>query len=231
MLQHSILGAIANGSVTAGKIANRLRRSVSNLDPVLKRLIAAGFVVRNEDPIRAQRPTYTLSDPFLQFHYAVLEPHTSLLRNRDPGEVWSSRLSATFHSRVRGPVFEEMARTWARRHAAPNTLGGVVGLIGRSGVTVDGSEYELDLVVADADEAGTAPADRKVVAIGEAKAGETVTSSHLRALDRARAALGPRAAHAKLLLFGPSFSAELTSEAARRADVELVGLDRLYGGE
>ena len=65
-IHHSILGAIANGAVTAGTIANRLRRSVSNLDPALKRLISAGFVIRHNDPIRSQRPTcllYTSPSP------------------------------------------------------------------------------------------------------------------------------------------------------------------------
>src|SRR5690606_35745409 len=39
-LHHSILGVIANGSVTAGKISQRLKRPISNLDPVLKRLVS-----------------------------------------------------------------------------------------------------------------------------------------------------------------------------------------------
>lgn len=93
VLHHSILGTIATGSITAGTIANRLRRSVPNLDTALKRLVAAGFVVRHTDPVRAQRPTYQLADPFLQFHYAVLEPHGVLLRERDPGLSGSSASS------------------------------------------------------------------------------------------------------------------------------------------
>lgn len=81
-LYHSILTAIANGSVTAGKIANRLQRSVSNLDPALKRLIASGFVVRHEDPIRAQRPTYALADPLGLGHLSGLEKARAALGTR-----------------------------------------------------------------------------------------------------------------------------------------------------
>lgn len=228
-LLHSILGVIANGTVHAGKIANRLRRTVSNLDPALKRLIAAGFVVRHADPIRARRPTYALADPFLQFHYAVLEPHGSLLRDRDPRAIWKSRLSATFDSQVRGPVFEEQARAWVRRHAAASTLGGEADHVGPSTVLVDGKERQLDIVVA-AEDPNTAPAERTVLAIGEAKAGETVGPDRLRTLERARAALGTRAAHARLLLFAPAFTPALSAEAARRSDVELVDLERLYHG-
>lgn len=230
-LHHSILGAIANGSVTAGRIANRLRRSVSNLDPALKRLIAAGFVIRHEDPIRAQRPTYALADPFLQFHYAILEPHGAVLRNRDPRRTWTERLSVVFDSRVRGPVFEELARTWVRRHAAEATLGGPPGHTGPSSVAIEGSHQELDLVVTSANETGAAPGDRTVLAVGEAKAGETVGTTHLHRLERARAALGTQAAHARLLLFAPNFTEGLQTAVGRRGDSELVDLDRLYHGE
>lgn len=67
--------------------------------------------------------------------------------------------------------------------------------------------------------------------IGEAKAGETLGTTRLRHLERARAALGARAAHARLLLFAPAFTAELQATAAHRGDTELVDLDRLYHGD
>lgn len=228
-MHHSVLGAIANGSVTAGTISKQLKRPVSNLDPVLKRLIAAGFVVRHSDPIRDQRATYALADPFLQFHHAILEPHGTLLRERNPREAWDRRLVATFGSRVRGPVFEEQVRSWVRRFAEPATLGGFPDHVGPSSAVVDGTECQLDVVVA-ADEGGAAPSDRAVLAIGEAKAGETLGTGHLRRLEKARVALGTRAAHAKLLLCGAEFHPELTSAAEGRGDVELLDLQRLYSG-
>jgi len=228
-MHHSILGAIANGSVTAGTISRQLKRPISNLDPVLKRLVSAGFVVRHDDPIRAQRPTYTLADPFLQFHYAILEPHGALLRERDPREVWEHRLRPTFDARVRGPVFEEQARAWVRRFADPATLGGFPDHAGPSSAIVDGTERQLDVLVASGGE-GVPPSERKVQAIGEAKAGETVGTGHLRRLEKARDSLGPRAANARLLLLAPAFHPDLVAAARARADVELVDLDRLYEG-
>lgn len=231
VLHHSILGAIANGSVTAGRIAKLLGRSVPNLDPALRRLVATGFVVRHSDPIRAQRPTYALADPFLQFHYAVLEPHVTLLRDRSPLGAWRDRLSHTFSSLVRGPVFEEQARLWVRRHADMSTIGGPPDLVGPSAVVVDGRERQLDVVVASAGPADAPPSERRVLAIGEAKAGETVGTGRLTELEHARAALGPRAAGAKLLLFAPAFTTQMSAVAARRHDVELVDLDRLYHGD
>ena len=228
VIHHSILAAIANGSVTAGRIARQLGRSVPGIEPALRRLISAGFVVRHTDPIRAQRPTYALADPFLQFHYAVLEPHGPLLRDRDPGAAWRSRLASRFDSQVRGPVFEEQARTWVRRYAEEPTLGGPADHVGPSTAVIDGTERQLDVVVAGAGRADAPPSERTVLAMGEAKAGETVGTGRLTELEQARAALGVRAAGAKLLLFAPRFTPELVRLAGRRAEVELVDLDRLH---
>lgn len=225
LLHHSILAAIANGSVTAGSISNQVGRKVSNLAPALNRLVDAGFVVRLEDPIRDQRPLYALDDPFLQFHYAVLDPFGPLLRDRPPDEVWRNRLRASFDTQVRGPVFESQARTWARRFASPSTLD-PTSHIGPSSVTVDGIEHQIDLVAASQ---GPTPAERTVVAIGEAKAGETLTLGHLARMERIRDALGQRADRAKLFLFGTAFDPALAA-AGSRHDVEIVDLDRLYHG-
>jgi AAA+ ATPase superfamily predicted ATPase len=227
LLHHSTLAAIANGAVTAGSVARKVGKQVSNIAPVLKRLIEAGFVVRHEDPVRKQRPLYALTDPFLQFHYAVLEPHGPLLRERDPATTWETKLRQVFDARVRGPVFEEQARTWVRRFASAQTVEGD-GRLGPSSVHRAGKDWQLDLVLASDEED---PASRTVLALGEAKAGETLDDRHLQKLELARDALGPRAREAKLLLFGPEASSSLAADAARRSDVELIDLERLYAGE
>ena len=227
LLHHSLLSVIANGSVTAGAIANGVGKQVSNISPVLNRLIDAGFIVRHSDPIRAQRALYALSDSFLQFHYAVLDPYGPLLRNRPPSEVWKDRLRHVFDSQVRGPVFEEVARTWVRRFANSSTVA-PNGHIGPSRVAIEGVERELDVVVA---EPGDVPGERAVIAIGEAKAGEQLDANHLQRLESARSALGARANDAKLLLFGARVDRDLARVANRRPDVEIVDLDRLYHGD
>ena len=227
LLHHAILGAIANGSVTAGAIANKVGRQVSNIDLVLRRLIEAGFIVRHEDPIRKKRPLYALADSFLQFHYAVIEPYGATLRERDLRAVWSNRLGAVFSSRVRGPVFEEMARQWTASFASDATLP-IRDYVGPSFVSIDRVDHELDVVVAGT---GDAPGDREVVALGEAKSGEVLTPRHLQRLERARAALGARASHAKLLLFGERVDEQLVQLAIKRDDVELIDLERLYKGD
>ena len=227
LISHSILDAIASGSVEMSKISRRLKRPVSNLAPALGRLVEAGYAVRHEDPIRAQRTSYALADPFLQFHFAVLEPNGSLLRDRSPGGAWDSRLRHVFESRVRGPVFEEMARMWVRRWASDKTLP-VRDHVGPSYANYGGTDHELDIVVAgEADQ----PSGREIVALGEAKSGEMLTRQHLRRLEEARASLGVRAASAKLLLFGADPDTDLRAEAAARRDVEIVDLERLYRGD
>lgn len=219
---HSILGAIANGAVTFGTISRAIGKSTGNLAPFLNRLVDAGFVVRLEDPVRKQRALYALADPYLQVHYAVLDPHRATLRSRDLQTVWNDRLRAVHSSRVRGPVFEQQARDWVQQFASQETLGGPADRVGPSAVTVDGVEREIDVVAAIGD---GEPGDRTIVAIGEAKAGETITGGHVHRLRQARAAYGPRAAEAKLLLFGGSFDVD------HSPDVELIDLERLYRGE
>lgn len=224
---HSILAAIGSGSTTAGAIANRVGRPVPNLAPALNRLVDAGFVARHEDPIRGRRPTYRLIDPFLQFNYAVLEPHRSLIRARGPEALWKDRLVHIFDSQVRGPAFEEQARSFVRRYADAATLGGPADHVGPSEIIVDGVAHEIDLVVATG---GNVAAARTVVAIGEAKAGQTVHIAELHRLERLRAALGTRAAQTRLLLFAAGFTNELRRVARTRSDLELIDHDRLYHG-
>ncbi len=227
-IHHSILGAIATGTVTAGRIATRLGRQVSNLAPALNRLVEAGFVTRIEDPLRKQRPTYAMADPYLQFHYAVLEPHRSLLRSRDPAAAWRDRLGPVFDAQVRGPVFEQQARTFTERFASRATAPGDRAHVGPSRIVGDGVPRQLDVVVTEDD---PNPASRTVTALGEAKAGEKLTRRHLDRLQDARDRLGDRADGARLLLFGSDFDDALETTAQGRDDIELIGLDRLYHGE
>src|SRR5690606_34008208 len=94
---------------------------------------------------------------------------------------------------------------------------------------VDGTEREIDVVVA-ADDADV-PSERTILALGEAKAGQPLRMHHLARLEAMRSALGKRAAGAKLLFFGTDFATDVVRQTERRSDIELIDLDRLYGGE
>ena len=229
-LYHATLAGIATGHHAHGKLTSYVKVPGASLAPIVEALVSAELVDRILDPIRENRPTYHAADPLIRFHYALIRRHQGRFARHDADtqELWSS-VRPTFDSQVVGPCFEAMARYWTAHFASPDSIGGAADHVGPSTIaSAEGADLELDVVVArdDAD----ASSQRTITAIGEAKSGETISPRHLRRLEAARSALGPRAENARLLLFGGEFSTEMPELAAGRADVELVGLERLYGG-
>lgn len=230
-LYHAALAGTAMGHHNHRGLTSYVKIPGASLAPIIDALTSAELIERIQDPIRDNRPTYYPADPLIRFHYAVIRPHGARLSRHDADTmgIWR-QVKATFESQVLGPCFETMARYWSLHFAAPATLGGSPGHVGPTTIVLaDGSEMELDVVVAAAD-SGTA-SDRTILAIGEAKAGERISGRHLRRLEMARTALGGHAQEAKLLLFGARFAPDLAGLARQRPDVELIDLERLYGGD
>lgn len=228
LLQHSIVNSIASGGSLAARIAQDVGRPVSNLTPVLRRLVDAGVVVRREDPLRKQRPSYGLADPLVLFHHAVIEPHRSLLGRPDRARSWRERLQEVFRTRVRPVVFAGQARTWLEGSAAASTVAGDRAHVGPSSLTAaDGSRF-TGLVVADGHDD---PSRRRVSAIATTMPRQRIGVQHLQRLAEARARIGSRASGATLLVFGAVFDTAVADEARTRGDVELVDLERLYRGD
>lgn len=228
-LYHATLAGVARGNTTHRDLTSYVKIPGNSLAPIVEALVAAQLLDRLHDPIRENRPSYHPGDPLIRFHYAVIRKHQSRLsrHSADTPAVWRNAL-ATFGSQVVGPTFEAMARYWTLHFADPAVVGGDPAHVGRTVARLDGGgERELDVVVA-ADDADVA-SDRTVLALGEAKAGERLGTGHLRRLEEARGAMGPRAENARLLLFGAAFSSDLESMVGRRTDAELIGLERLYG--
>lgn len=153
-----------------------------------------------------------------------------------PGQapaVWE-RSQATFRSKVIGPHFEQLCRTWTRWYASPDTLGGQRTRV-ESGTVPDPTAkttHEVDLATFGRDEDGR----EVLLAIGEAKWNETMGLGHLQRLDHIRTLLRARAGvHAertRLLCFsGAGFTSDLRDLAHRDPTVQLVDLDRLYAGD
>ncbi|HWJ96806.1 MAG TPA: hypothetical protein VNQ33_01535 [Acidimicrobiales bacterium] len=228
-LYHAALAAVALGRRTPGRMADYVNISGQRLDPILRGLVEAQFLERLVDPIRDNRPTYHPGDPIIRFHYAVIRPnHARLGRHgADLGSMWRS-LGSTFSSNVVGPGFELIARHWLMHYADLSSVLDGPSHVGSTVMSVDGTEYEVDLVVARDD--GDVPAERSIAALGEVKSGEELDRSHLARLESVRTGLGPRAADAALYLVGRRFTDVLSATAAQRSDVELVDLDRLYYG-
>lgn len=230
-LYHATLAAVAKGHHTWSAICSYVKMSGSSLMPVIDTLVATQLVTRVQDPVRDNRPVYHPADSLLRFHYAVIRRHQARLASfsADTTGIWQ-QLLPTFRSLVVGPCFEAMARYWVTHFAAHSTLGGIPDHVGSTVLAnADTADQEIDVVVA-SDDGGVEPDQRTILALGEAKVNETLTVAHVRRLERARARLGRRAQNTKLLLIGSNIAPELRTHAARRSDVEIVDLERLYDG-
>jgi hypothetical protein len=232
-LYQSVLAAVADGHTTRSAVGSLLGRDDSALRHPLLVLERAGFIRRDDDLWRAKRPRLQLDDPLLRFYFAVVRRNIPLFETRRTDQAWIES-QPTFATQVLGPHFEELARTWTAKFASIKTLGGRASHVGFTQVNdaEARSRVELDVVAV----SGNLNADRpQVLAVGEAKGGSAArTLDDLRKLERARSILGERVdtAHARLLLFSRSgFDADVRDAARRRSDLELVDLERLYGGD
>lgn len=232
-LYHGVLAAIAEGNHTRGGIASYLERKSTDLGHALTVLEDTGMIVREPDAFHGRRSFYRIAEPILTFYHALVRPEWSDLER--PGQapsVWA-RSEPTFRSKVVGPHFERVCRTWTRWYASPDTLGGHRTRV-ESGTVPDPaarSSHETDVVVFGREADGR----ESVLAIGEAKWNDTMGLGHLRRLEHIRALLrakdGVRVQHTRLFCYsGAGFTDELRRIAAEDHTVQLVDLDRLYSG-
>lgn len=234
-LYHATLAGVALGHHAWSSLTSYVKIPGSSLHGIVSALVSAEFIAEVGDPVRDNRPTYEPADPLIRFHYSIIRRHQARLGRHgvDTGALWRE-LAATFRSQVLGPCFESMARSWTTHFASRETLGGVPDHVGPTTLTVTNGESgaaeqrKIDVVVAE-DDART-PGERTVLALGEAKVAERMTLRHVRRLEDARDALGPRAGTARCLLFGQSFDHAVRTAAAERADLEIIDLHRLHHG-
>ncbi|MDT0308609.1 ATP-binding protein [Streptomyces sp. DSM 44917] len=233
-LYHGVLAAIAQGNHTRGGIAGFLGRKSTDLGHALTVLEDTGMILREPDAFHRKRSAYRVAEPILTFYHALMRPEWSDLERPGQGTAVWERSGTTFRSKVVGPHFEQVCRTWARWYAGPETLGGLRGRIG-SGTVPDPAArtgHELDLAVFGRDDQGR----ESLLAIGEAKWNDVMGRAHLRRLEHIRDLLRARegvtlAERPRLLCFsGAGFTDELRALAEKDPAVQLVGLDRLYAG-
>jgi hypothetical protein len=229
---NSILQAVAAGNHTTKGIGAAVGRDHNTLRHPLGVLESAGFLLRVEDMLVNKRPTYHLADPIIRFAEVVIEPHRSLLEERDPTTAWKAAAPA-YSSQILGPHFEHLARVWTARYSAAR-LGVPVGEVGPAVVNdPDGrARHEIDVLAL---ERGRRIHDHRapVLVLGEAKStNKARTVADLARLDRIRDTLVTRqldAADARLVLFARNgFDQRLHDAAATRSDVHLITLDDLY---
>ena len=229
-LYAAVLAAVATGRTTRGGIADHVGRPAADLTHPLTVLEDGGWLRREDDALRSSRPRYRIDEPLLAFHGAVLRPSWTALERGRGATVWR-QAQQTFRAQVLGPHLEDLARTWTAEHASEDTLGGVPGRVAASTVAdrQQRAQHEVDVVAV-----APGPDGRRVLALGEVKAGAVMDERDLDRLARVRDLLRSRedvdADATRLLCFsGRGFSDELRRREGR-GDVVLVDLERLYRG-
>ena len=232
-LYHGVLSAIATGNHTRSGIAGYLARKSTDLGHALTVLEDTGMIHRSPDAFHGKRSAYRIAEPIVAFHHAIMRPEwTDIERPGNAARVWQ-RSEQTFRGKIVGPHFESVCRDWVRWYADPDSVGGHRTSVASASVADPTLKrgHELDVVVFGRDDA-----DRQtVLAIGEAKWGETMTSGHVERLRHIRRLLADRgvsgAANCRLLCFsGAGFANELLVAADNTDEIELVDGHRLYNG-
>lgn len=226
------LAAIASGHHRRSEIAAALGRQSGALGHLLSGLQDIGLVTQIDDALREKRSVFEITEPIIRLHQLLITRHEPELVAGRAERVWSANAD-TVDSRILGPHFEGLVRTWCFEHASEATLGGYATHVRPTELACreHRNGHELDVVVT---ESSSYAADR-ITAIGEAKAtGSPMDVPHLERLEHLRGLLPSARVHGlpKLLLFARSgFTPALTDLATKRTDIELIDLRRLYFGE
>jgi uncharacterized protein len=229
-LYWAVVGAVADGATTRGEITAALGRAPTSLHHALAALIEANWLVANNDPLRERSSRYVLGEPIVRFHRLVVEPAAPRLTRRGAAKsVWEDAV-VLVRSRIYGSHLEQLAREWVLLDSAESTTGGAVNACGPSRVGSGARTIQLDLLATSANARG----QQRVCAIGEVKSGQDrVGADQLARLDQAVQELDPDLftdTPRKLLVSRSGFTRDLEQTAAKRHDVELIDMVRLYSG-
>jgi hypothetical protein len=216
----SVLAAMAGGATRRSQIAAALGRKETALAHPLRVLEETRLVSRLPNPLHERRSTYRITEPMVRFHQLITAPNEPRLTRGQAATVWK-QAEATVESNIYGPHLEDLAREWSMFHATPETTGGPPQAVGAAEMACRQHRgHQVDIV---------ATRGGRVIALGEAK-WRGVTLADLERLRHIRD-ITPSAGGARLLLFtAHRADRRLEAAAAAAADVELVGLERLYTG-
>ena len=226
----SILRIIAAGDHRPSRIAAKVGRPQTSLSHAFRVLTEAGFISNAEGLLSGRDPLYRLVDPMIPFIYSCVEPWRSLAEDGRRQQAWESA-SPAWNAQILGPHLETLARSWAARFAAPGSIGGAAGIVGRAELPDRAGRVprEIDVVILPPGE--SAGRGATVQAIGEAKLTADIDAVHH--LDRCAELLVARG-HGRpqrLLVFCETATPALRRVTNRRDDVTIVDLRRLYQGE
>jgi hypothetical protein len=226
----SVLAAISAGASRRSEIAAALARPSGALAHLVTGLEDIGLIEHLDDALRGKRTVFRIAEPVVRLNQLITARYEPELVAGRADRVWR-RNATVVAEKIYGPHFEELARQWCLLYADEQSLGGVPGAVRPTEIGCREHEHghQLEIVVAD----DPSPAGR-ISAIGEAKSTTApVGLDQLRRLEHLRGLLPSQRVEQppKLLLFSRTgFTPGLADEAVTRTDVELVGMDRLYGG-
>ncbi|MCX4905273.1 ATP-binding protein [Streptomyces sp. NBC_00878] len=233
-LYYDILTAIANGAGTPTKIGSALGRQRNAVTHPLDVLESTGYIHREQDILRPRHPVITLADPVIRFNQLITLPQETSVEQGFAEETWKSS-TPTFNSKILGPHFEDLARTWTRRHAHTVLPNGLPGPVGTTEVADPAArtKHEVDVIALALGERPHSPRAR-IALLGEAKATAARRGTgDLQRLERIRDLLteqGYDTSGVTLALFSlHGFHADVVELARGRGDLLLVDLETLYG--
>jgi uncharacterized protein len=193
-------------------------------------VLAAGhWIEQRRDPFHDRSTTIALTEPMLRTYRVLIAPERARFSAGRGAEVWSDA-QPRIARRILAPHLEWMANEWMIRYASVEAAGGGIRSSTPGVLRPRTRQWQIDMVAMTPDRNEV---DR-VTAIGEVKATrEPIGQQELDRLDEIALALGARAGTVvkRLLVARAGFTAELVRDARRRGDVELVDLNRFYGGD
>ncbi|GIH23886.1 ATPase AAA [Acrocarpospora phusangensis] len=228
-LYHSVLAAIAEGNNGRGGIAGYVGRKTNELSHPLTVLEDSGLIVREGDAFRGNRTTFRIKEPLLTFYHGIMRPFwPQLMRATATDRIWR-RAERRFAGGVLGPHFERLCRDWAL-HFAEDRFGGWPADVtaGTVNDSANRTTHEVDVAVIGHADGAKPP----LLAIGEAKWGETMGVGHLDRLRRIRALLTASdrydTSSTRLLCFSAAGFTDDLRRLQNQGEVDLITLTDLY---
>ncbi|MEU0517705.1 ATP-binding protein [Streptosporangium sp. NPDC006007] len=229
-LYHSVLGAIAEGNSGRGGIAGYVGRKSNELSHPLTVLEDAGLIARETDAFRGNRTDFRIREPLLTFYHVMMRPFwPQLMRAGATDRIWQ-RAKQRFAGNVLGPHFERLCRDWTL-HFAEDRFGGWPSQVTAGTVNdpANKTTHEVDVAAVGHADDGKPP----LLAIGEAKWGETMGIGHLDRLRRIRDLIAHNGRYdtsrTRLVCYSGSGFTEELLRLGRQGEVDLIGLGDLYG--
>ncbi|GLX04284.1 ATP-binding protein [Microbispora sp. NBRC 16548] len=228
-LYHSVLAAIASGNTTNGGIASYIGRRSDQITHPLNVLEDCALVAREPDVFRQGRSRYRIVEPLITFYEGVMRRRWPELEAYRGEAVWGS-VRETFLAQIVGPHFEALCRDYAMG-AGEEVFGGFPATVGAGTVNdpENRTQIEIDVAVFSPPDGGRAG---RLLSLGEAKWGETMSHHHVGRLARARDLLAAKGYDTRDTILacysGSGFTTELLASAAGDPGIRLIGLDDIY---